>query len=100
MNGNDTRRRRAGALGLVEIMVAMGVITIGFFPMFSLLHQSRDEARDAREFVELMVDASRRELEAPDGDEEVTVIDDPRRLVLKISSRPTIRSFAPERSRP
>lgn len=45
---------RSLGIGLVEVLISLAILTLGFFPLFALLRENRQESIDAGTFLELL----------------------------------------------
>lgn len=89
-------------VGMVEVLVALAILTAGFFPVYALLRENRLEAADAGTFLLLLERVHGRQAAiAPEPEsgsisrDDLTAEEGPRSLCLKIVRVDQVGSFAP-----
>ena len=89
---------------LVEVLVCLALLVLGFFPIYSLMHESRVEAGDSEAFVGLLEKVEERATEArtrlAQGDAaasgSVSAAEGDRALAMRIEWVDPVSSFAPK----
>lgn len=89
--------------GLVEVMLALGLVSAGLFPAYTLLSEAREEARDSEYFLQLLERADERATSEANGTlqpRDILVENGRRALVLRVQEVDAAASFAPIVNKP